>query len=59
VLRVGPRVGPTRQPAQPKRTEAGREPGVQWELTRVPKEYLLLRSGSVIASQRRSGVVLM
>ena len=36
-----------------------REPGFQSELTRTPKLYLLLISPSVIAFQRRSGVVLM
>ena len=36
-----------------------REPGVQSELTRLPNWYLLLISPSVIASQRRSGVVRM
>ena len=36
-----------------------REPGVQSELARAPKLYLALISGVVIASHRRSGVVLM
>ncbi len=36
-----------------------RAPGVHADRTPAPKLYLLLISGSVIASQRRSGVVLM
>ena len=36
-----------------------REPGVQSEVMRAPNVYLLRISGSVMASQSRSGVVRM
>ncbi len=35
------------------------DPGVHSEVVLTPKLYFALISGSVIASQRRSGVVLM
>jgi hypothetical protein len=52
-------LAPSQRPGAPGCVITNRDPGVNSEVIRLPNWYLLLISGSVIASQRRSGVVRM